>query len=64
MNNLFLSYFKGVWSELKKVSWPSKQQVINHTIIVIVSSVIAVGLTAAIDTGLTKLVEYLVQNGS
>lgn len=60
-NNVVLDYFRGVWSELKKVSWPTKETVINHTIIVIVSAAIAIGLTTVIDLGLTKLVQFIIQ---
>jgi preprotein translocase subunit SecE len=59
--NFALNYFKGVWSELKKVSWPTKGEVISHTIIVLVSAIIAISMTSLADFGLTKLVEFLVQ---
>ena len=62
MINSILSYFKGVWSELKKVSWPTRQEVINHTAIVIASIALAIAITSAIDYGLTTLVQYLVTN--
>ena len=29
-------FFKGVFSELKKVSWPSRKQVVNNTVTVLV----------------------------
>jgi len=61
MNNIIFNYFKGVWSELKKVSWPTRAEVVNHTIIVLISAILAICLTAAADFGLTKLVEFLVQ---
>jgi len=61
-NNIVATYFKGVWSELKKVTWPTRQEVIAHTIIVLISAGIAVAITAAADYGLTRLVELLVQN--
>lgn len=53
-------YFTGVYSELKKTNWPNRQQLINYTIIVVVSSAIAIGVLTVIDLGLTKGVEYLV----
>ncbi|HLC44048.1 MAG TPA: preprotein translocase subunit SecE [Patescibacteria group bacterium] len=62
--NSISNYFRGVVSELKKVTWPTRQQVINHTIIVLVSSIIAIAITLLIDSGLTYLVQYLVQNRS
>lgn len=54
-------YFGGVWSELRKVSWPTTAQVVNHTIIVLISGAIAIGITSALDYGLTTLIKYLVQ---
>ena len=62
MINSILSYLKGVWSELKKVTWPTRQEVINHTAIVIASIALAIAITSAIDYGLTTLVQYLVTN--
>ncbi|MDO8443920.1 MAG: preprotein translocase subunit SecE [bacterium] len=62
--NSISNYFRGVVSELKKVTWPTRQQVINHTIIVLVSAIIAIAVTSLIDYGLTYLVQYLVQNRS
>jgi len=34
------AYFKGVKSEMKKVTWPGRKALINHTVIVILISVI------------------------
>ncbi len=53
-------YFSGIWGELKKVSWPSRRVVINHTAVVLASSLIAMGIVAAVDYGLTQAVEYFV----
>ncbi len=61
-NNIIYNYFSGVWLELKKVSWPTRKEVINHTIIVIVSAAIATAITAALDFGLSKLIQFLVEN--
>ncbi len=61
-NNLIFNYFSGVWLELKKVSWPTKKEVINHTIIVIVSAALATLIAAALDLGLTRLIEFIVEN--
>ncbi len=61
MKNIIKSiknFFKGVYSELQKVSWPSRNTVINHTIVVIVSAVIVTAITAAIDYGLSKSLQY------
>ena len=60
MKDKTISYFKGVWSELQKVNWPSRKTVVNHSIIVIISAVVAILIIMALDFGLSNLVEYLV----
>ena len=42
-------FFKGVWIELKKVSWPTKKELLDSTIVVIVSVIILGVYIAAVD---------------
>lgn len=60
-NNFVANYFVSSWFELKKVNWPKRAEVVNHTIIVLVSCAIAIAITSAIDYGLTYLVQYIVE---
>ena len=60
-NNFIVNYLVGSWSEIKKVSWPKNSDVLNHTIIVLISCAIAVAVTSAIDYGLTYMVQYIVE---
>lgn len=55
------NFFIGSYQEFKKVVWPNRQEVISHTMIVIVSTAVAMALIAAIDFGLFNLVQMLVQ---
>jgi preprotein translocase subunit SecE len=51
------------WSELKKVSWPSREQVRNLTVLVFVVS-FAVGVyITALDFGFSQIVARLVGQG-
>ena len=51
------TYLTESWSELKKVAWPTRQTVINLTLIVIAVSV-AVGIyIAVLDAALHALVQ-------
>ena len=43
------SYFEGIRSELAKVKWPSKKEVIKYTIATILFSVILVGFFILLD---------------
>lgn len=60
-NNFITNYLVNSWSEIKKVSWPKRSEVLNHTIIVLISCTIAIAITSAIDLGLTYVVQYIVE---
>lgn len=53
-------YFSGVASETKQVTWPTKKQVINHTILVILGIFVLMLVFGAIDLGFSKLLEYFI----
>ena len=52
----------GSYEEFHKVIWPSRKEVVSHTVIVIVSILISMGLIASIDYGLFSLVQQLILN--
>lgn len=55
-----ISFFKEVRDELKKVVWPSKEEVIRLTgVVILVSALVGLYLGGA-DFILTKLVELLI----
>lgn len=53
-------YFKNSYEELKKVVWPSRQEVASHTIIVVTSIIVSMGLIALLDLGLFNILEILI----
>ena len=56
-------FLNEAWSELKKVSWPTREQVRNLTVLVFVVS-FAIGLyITALDFGFSRLVATLVGHG-
>ena len=52
-------YFKSISSEIRKVSWMNKQQIINSTIIVGIFSFIIATFLFVLDFGLSELVKVL-----
>ena len=57
-------YFDEVWSELRKVSWPTREHVRNLTVLVFAIS-LAVGVyIAVLDTVFQQLVAQLLKVGS
>ena len=57
--NKIINYFKSINVELKKVSWLSREQLINSTIIVGVFAVIISLFLFVLDFGLTQFVKVI-----
>ena len=59
-----VKYFKDARSEFKKVVWPSRKQVVNNTIVVIVALVVSGIAIWALDTGFGSLLMLILgRNG-
>ncbi len=52
-------WFKDLKKEFKKVVWPDRKKVFNNTLVVLVVVVIGSILVGLIDTGLLKLMQFL-----
>lgn len=59
--NKLVNYLKGAKEELSKVVWPSRETTVNHTIVVIGVSLAVALFLGAIDLGLSKVIEILVE---
>lgn len=55
-----LDYLRSSRAELEKVTWPTRQDVIRYTSLVIGVSIVLAVAFAALDLGLSKSVSYLV----
>lgn len=56
-----INYFKASYRELAKVSWPSKQEVIWLTALVVIAIIVSAAVLALIDFGLTSIINYLLK---
>lgn len=56
-----IAFLKQTWDELKKVSWPTQDEVIRLTITVILISLIVGIFIGALDFVLTKITELIVK---
>jgi preprotein translocase SecE subunit len=52
-------YLTEAWSELKKVAWPTRQTVVNLTLIVIAVSIAVGAYIAVLDTALHFAVQQV-----
>lgn len=56
----FIEYLKETKAEVKHVSWPTKDQTISYTILVIILSVAVSLFLGAFDAGFRKLLEIVI----
>jgi preprotein translocase subunit SecE len=55
-------YFREVKSEMKKIVWPTKSQVVNNTLIVIAVSLVAAVLIFGLDTVFGLVLKLIYKN--
>ena len=48
-DNRIIKYLKGAREELSKVTWPTKKQVTNHTLLVIAVSILVAAFLGVLD---------------
>ncbi len=60
MGNPFTRYIYESYVELRKVTWPTRQQTWQLTLVVIAMSAFVAILLGLFDLGLVKLVGYLI----
>ena len=54
-------YFNETMQELRKVAWPSRQELIGSTIVVVVMSVLVAAFIGVVDQVLNRLVNLLIK---
>ncbi len=52
-------YFKECWLEMKKVSWPTRAEVLNSTWVVIVSTILFAIALGLVDTVLGLCLDFI-----
>jgi preprotein translocase subunit SecE len=54
-------YLREVWSELARVSWPQRKEIIASTAVVILCTFIVAFFLGIVDVALQKLLGYLIK---
>lgn len=57
--NKVVKYFRDLKAEIKKVVWPSKKQIVNNTVVVLVALTLSSAVLFGVDLGLKTLVEFI-----
>ena len=60
-NSKAMKFFRETKSELKKVSWPSKSQLFNNTVVILVFIVVATLVLSLLDVGFQKLLSFVIK---
>ena len=56
-------FVQEVLTEFRKVSWPSRQELINSTVVVIVVTVVLAFFLGGVDIVLARAVEWILGSG-
>ena len=54
-------FVKEVLAEFRKVTWPSRQELVNSTVVVIVVTVVLAFFLGGVDIGLARVVERILR---
>lgn len=57
----FVNYLKESKAELQKVAWPTKSEIVRYSILVVISVAVVAVFFGALDFGLSKGVEKLIE---
>ncbi len=60
LNRVFILSFKNMIAELKKVTWPSRKDLINYSVIVIAFMVLMAVVIGLLDLGASTLLRNLI----
>jgi len=61
MLNKIRDYIKNIYYEMRKVTWPTRSEVTNSTIVVVVISMIVAIIIFALDTIFTTVLGLILQ---
>lgn len=61
MLNKIVDYLKKVYIEMRKVTWPTRSEVTNSTIVVVAISVLVAVIIFALDTFFTTILGFIIR---
>jgi len=56
----FVQYLKDSKAELQKVAWPSKKDIVRYSMLVVCSVIVVAAVFGALDLGLSKGLEKII----
>ncbi|HDN84997.1 MAG TPA: preprotein translocase subunit SecE [Candidatus Aerophobetes bacterium] len=61
MNNKLMEFLRSVRAETKKISWPSRTEIVKSTVIVIVAIVVFAIIIGGIDVIFLQILRFFVR---
>lgn len=55
------TYFKGVKAEMKKVSWPTKKELLNYTTVVVALSIVVAIIVWVLDIIINGALQFIIK---
>jgi len=59
MKDKIINFFEDIYKEMKKVSWPKKEELIDSTKVVVVTMLLSATLVYLIDKGISELLKAI-----
>jgi len=59
MKDKIINFFEDIYKEMKKVSWPKKEELIESTKVVVITMLISAVLVYIIDKGISELLKAI-----
>ncbi len=55
-----IHYLKGAIAEMRKVSWPTRKETYNYTVLVVIISIAVALFLGGLDLGFNKILELVI----
>ncbi|HMS32805.1 MAG TPA: preprotein translocase subunit SecE [Ignavibacteria bacterium] len=59
MKDKIINFFEDIYKEMKKVSWPKKDELIESTKVVVITMLISAVIVYIIDKGISELLKAI-----
>ncbi len=59
MKDKIINFFEDIYKEMRKVSWPKKEELIDSTKVVIITMLISAVIVYIIDKGISELLKAI-----
>lgn len=59
MKDKIINFFQDIYKEMKKVSWPKKEELIDSTKVVVITMLLSAVIVYVIDKGISEILKAI-----